>query len=366
MGLRSLVERRIQGEEPGADPLDGALRLASWVYRLGVFVRGWCFEHGILYRNRLSRPVISVGNLSVGGTGKTPLVISLGGLLKASGHSVAVLSRGYGRKQGGAIRPVSDGERLLCSAEEAGDEPLMMAHRLTGVWIWVGPDRHRTGVAALERCRPDVFLLDDGFQHRRLHRDLDIVVMRVPHPLGNGKILPAGPLREPPEALKRANLIVMNLSGTPSEAAEAMRLVQALCPSVPIISAMYRPHSLWQVGDGRVIPLGALRGRRVAMVCGIGHPHGLRAILDALGAQVVRSLLFPDHYWYTPLDVERIRAFLPDVDAVVTTEKDAWKLRDQSIGNAPVWALRMDLEVQEENVLVRCIDHVLRPGQGRL
>jgi tetraacyldisaccharide 4'-kinase len=365
-GLRASVERRIQGQRLGTDPWAGVLGFASSAYGLGIHIRRWCFAQRFLRVRKLPRPVISVGNLCVGGTGKTPLVILLADLLKAWGHSGAVLSRGYGRKSRRVVQVVSDGRGILCTVTEAGDEPLMMAHRLPDVWIWVGSDRHRVGVAALERGSPDVYLLDDGFQHQRLYRDLEIVVLRAPRPLGNGKLIPAGPLREPPEAVKRAQLVVINSGDITYGAADAVDTVRALCPCVPIVRARYRPHSLWKVGDGMRISLDALKGRRVAAVGGIGHPRGLERTLDALGARVARSLFFPDHHWYTPKDIERIRGLFPHVEAVVTTEKDAWKLRETGIGDADMWALRVDMEVQEAEVLADVVDTCLRRAKERL
>jgi tetraacyldisaccharide 4'-kinase len=268
--------------------------------------------NNILPTRHLPAPVISVGNLTVGGTGKTPLTLFLAQKLLASNLKVSILSRGYGRRAGSPQQVVSDGRRILCRVEEAGDEPFMMAKQLPDVGIWVGADRYRVGMTSWEQEPVDVFLLDDGFQHRRLYRELDIVVLRAPKSLGNRKLFPAGPLRELPTALERANLVILNESSE---------------------------------------PLGTLGGKGVALVCGIGNPDGFKSMISSLGAQVRHCLAFPDHHWYTPRDVSRMRELLGDVDLMVTTEKDAWKLLSAGMEGEDIWALRIGMEVQDEEVL---------------
>ncbi|MGA7827882.1 MAG: tetraacyldisaccharide 4'-kinase, partial [Geobacteraceae bacterium] len=178
------------------------------VYGVIVRMRAFLYVRGILSSFRLDVPVISVGNLSVGGTGKTPMSILVARLLIARGKRVVVLSRGYGGAGGAAVRLVSDGFRILLPASEAGDEPVLLAHSVPGLIVLTGSDRYRAGLEALKRFNPDIVLLDDGYQHLRLQRDLNILLLNAAKPFGNGWTLPAGLLREPCSALRRADLIV--------------------------------------------------------------------------------------------------------------------------------------------------------------
>jgi tetraacyldisaccharide 4'-kinase len=350
MGLRGAIERRLTGETAHRDPWDALFLPLSWLYGLGVRLGEWSLERGVRTVGRLPRPVISVGNITVGGTGKTPLVILLAEMLRDAGHRVAILSRGYARRGGPSCRMISDGKRIISRPEQAGDEPFMMARRLPGVSVWVGPHRHQVGSTAWARSRPTLFILDDGFQHRCLHRDLDVVVLRVPRPWGNGRLLPAGPLRERPGALARAHLLVLNQGGgLPDE--EALREIRATASPAPVVRSRYRATRLWRIQDGGAQPLEALQGKIVALVCGIGHPRGFQEVVEGLGARVLRSLFFPDHYWYTFKDIEGLKGILPEVDALVTTEKDAWKLRAAGALHDRILALGVDLQIQDADLL---------------
>ena len=175
-----------------------ALRLLSLPYGAAVALRNHLYDRELLRTAKLPCPVVSVGNLTVGGTGKTPTVILLAALLKEHGHRPAVLSRGYGGHAKASVNVVSDGNRILLGWREAGDEPVLIAGALPGVPVLTGPKRFLTGRAAVERFGADVLILDDAFQHRSLFRDIDIVLIDAARPFGNGFLLPRGPLREPP------------------------------------------------------------------------------------------------------------------------------------------------------------------------
>jgi tetraacyldisaccharide 4'-kinase len=365
MGLRGTARKKVQDIGVPANQWDGILAVASRLYGLGVRLRAYCLEKRLLAVEYLPGPVISVGNLTVGGTGKTPLVICVAQFLHGAGHKVAILSRGYARRGGKGVQLVSDGHGPKCTVEEAGDEPFMMAQRLKGVQVWVGKHRYRAGQLAWKHGQPDVFLLDDGFQHRRLHRDLDLVVLRVPQPFGNGKLLPQGSLREPTGAIKRADLVVVNSSFDRTQGYVAAREVEAICPSIPLLTAHYRPRAFVRAGGEESLPVDALVGKRVAVVCGIGNPEGFKQLVSAMGVRVVKSLFFPDHYWYTPLSVAGIRELLREVDAVVVTEKDVWKIRSAGVSFETVFALQVDLEIEPIKVLgdrlMKCISDAKGP-----
>jgi tetraacyldisaccharide 4'-kinase len=292
-----------------------------------------------------------VGNLTVGGTGKTPCVILLARMLAEAGHTVAVLSRGYARKKGTAVQLVADGQRVLAPLEEAGDEPLMMAKKIPGVWIWIGRARYRAGLAAWERARPSIYLLDDGFQHRQLHRDLNVVVTAAPRPFGNGLLIPAGPLRESPLALERADLVILTEIGEDREGREAQEAIQRIPHAPRVLRARYRPRGLWSVERETRFSPELLAGTQVALICGIGRPLGLRMVTEGLGARVAECLFFPDHYWYTHKDFDGFRHLAGKVDWLVTTEKDAWKLREIGGGIENLLALEVELEFAEPDEL---------------
>lgn len=349
--MRASLERRFWGEGTVASPWDPPLKAASWAYGMAVRLRWWPLERGIRKARRLPVPVISVGNLTVGGTGKTPLVVLIAEALRDSGRRVAILSRGYARRRGQAVQCVSDGKRILAGLEEAGDEPFMMAHRLPGVCVWVSANRVQAGRAALKETASDVLILDDGFQHRMLHRDLDLVVVRGPRPLANQRLLPSGPLREPPAALRRAHLVILVLQGDSESKERSLEEIRHVTCGPSVIRGDYRPRGLWDIRGGRPLPLHALSDKRLALVCAIGRPDGFRATVASLGARVEALLSFPDHHWYTFRDIERIRRIRREVDAVVTTEKDSWKLRRAGAEDMDLWVLGVDLEVEQPEIL---------------
>ena len=184
------------------------LTLLSFVYALILQLRVLVYKAGLLRSFRLPCPVISVGNLTVGGTGKTPMTLYLARWFMDRGKRVVILSRGYGGSLEGTIRIVADGSTILLSPGDAGDEPYLLANSLPGVMVVIGSDRYQAGCLALERLNPDIFILDDGFQHLRLKRDLNLLLLDCEKPFGNGRTLPAGILREPVSAIERADLVI--------------------------------------------------------------------------------------------------------------------------------------------------------------
>jgi tetraacyldisaccharide 4'-kinase len=342
MPLEEMV-RKVWNEERAADPtgiLRTVLRLFSIPYRGAVAARNRLYDWGILRQERLPCPVISVGNLTVGGTGKTPTVILIATMLKEKGHRPAVLSRGYGGAAGAPINTVSDGERILMGWKDAGDEPLLIATALPGVPVLTGPERIRTGRTAIERYGADVLILDDAFQHRALFRDLDIVLLDSAHPLGNGFLLPRGPLREPQEALRRAHLLIR--TGGP----ESEHSLPGL-PSLPSFRGVHRPQELVEATTGRALSLAELRGKKVCAFAGIGNPEAFRRSLAALETEIVSFRAFPDHHPYGSSDLEALRRLAGESPAerIVTTEKDGIRLADFPDFLKEVSFLRIGMEV---------------------
>lgn len=300
------------------------LFLLSLVYRAGVGLRNFLYDTGVLRAHRMPCTVISVGNIMVGGTGKTPMVIMLADMLKGRGFRPAILSRGYGgeRREAGRACVVSDGREVLMGPEEAGDEPVLIAQRAPDVPVIVARDRSRAGLLAVERFDADVLILDDGFQHRRLARDIDIVLLDERRPFGNGFMLPRGGLREPRTALRRADAVIMTSTGAADD------LLPAGLPPVPVFRGRRRPVDLVRGREKDPCPLAWLAGKRVCAFSGIARPDSFRRILEPLCGEVASFLPFPDHHVYTAEDVACIRKACRDGDAqiLVTTEKDGTRL----------------------------------------
>ena len=335
-----------------ATPLRFLLIPLSWLYTASVQLRNILYTRGVFKARRLPCRVISVGNIVVGGTGKTPAVIVIAEHLQREGVRVAILLRGYKRRVREKVTIVSDGEKVCASPIESGDEADMMAKHLSGVPIIVGKCRYLTGQVALERFKVDVLLLDDGFQHRQLARDVDILTIPATHPFGSPKkLLPAGTLREPPTALRRADLILLTHADTPNISAHAKKVVKGLAPNAPVLESIYRPTHLYplaissqqsaismkpslptetEIRDPKAIPtdIKELKGKRVLAVCGIGNPDAFVATLMRCSVASVELLAFPDHHVYTEADKQRIdTAFqAAAADLIVTTQKDEQKL----------------------------------------
>jgi tetraacyldisaccharide 4'-kinase len=349
---------------PGEAVLLAPLLLAEGLFRAGAAARGALYDSGLLAQARAGVPVISIGNVAVGGAGKTPAAIAVSARLAARGRRVAVLSRGYGASRSDP-RVVSDGSRVLLGAGEAGDEPTLLARRLPGVAVLCGPRRAALAVTAVATLGADVLVLDDGFQHRALARDLDVVVLDAANPFGNGHLLPRGPNREPRAALRRAGLVW--LSRVDQADAEALEALRALAVEATGRDAVESRHAPVDVVDGtlaRSLGREALRGARVLALCGLARPGAFRRTLAALGAEVVAERAFPDHHRFTDRELdEALRAADAAGARAVTTEKDAVRLAPARAADPRLCAVRIDAElVRGEDRLARALDAALARG----
>ncbi|MGC8862087.1 MAG: tetraacyldisaccharide 4'-kinase [Armatimonadota bacterium] len=354
---RRYLERVLLGEERGA--ISWLIRGIAWpfslAYRTGLAAFFGTYTLGVRKKHRLGVPVLSVGNLTFGGTGKTPAVEAITRMLVGQGRRVAILSRGHGGAASGPL-VVSDGNSITASASECGDEPAALARALPGVPIVVGKDRRASGDLACRQFRPDVILLDDGLQYWQLHRDLDIVVMDALRPFGSGFVMPMGDLREPRTGLRRARVILLNgardLESNRVEKLEAE--ISRLAPGALILRCARRPRGLVGPG-GTELPPEWLRGRRVLAFCGIGRPDSFFEILKSLGADVCERLPFPDHYRYTTTDLALIgsRREVLEAEAIVTTEKDRVRL-DELSGSAGEYGPE-EIEAGDSRVVCRSV-----------
>lgn len=305
----------------------------SILYYLAVLMRNWAYDVGIFRSFRLDAKIVSIGNITVGGTGKTPATIHLATALQQAGFSVAILSRGYGRGSKQAI-VVSAGDGPLCDAVQAGDEPYLMSKKTRDMPIVVDRDRISGAKLLLARFAPDVILLDDGFQHRRLARDVDIVLLDVGLRKSRRFLLPAGPYREPLSALKRTDFIFI-ASDNESETAQNINFSAQLRRrfDVPVFAYRKKPAGLFFPVDNEQRPLSKLAGVRVFALSGIANPGAFLRSLQEVGAVVVHHQQHRDHHIYREIDLDRlVEAYRRSgAEWLVTTEKDWVKLQAFSV-----------------------------------
>jgi len=326
------------------------LSFLSFLYGIGVWLRNSFYDIGLLRSVSLPCFVVSVGNLAVGGTGKTPVVIHLAKRLAAKGKRVAVLTRGYARKGNESIRAVKPDD----SAQEVGDEPLLLARRLVPIPVVVGKDRARNGAWVADHLKVDALILDDGFQYRRLKKDAEIVLLDATSPLGNGRLLPRGILRESPSSLRRADLVLLSKV----EQCEIINdkitgleeRLQVLNPGMGIAKAAYIPLRLIRLGTDETLGEGELAGKSVLAFSGIASPASFRKTLEGLGARMVGERAFPDHHYYTETEIQNLVREAQEKNAwgLVTTEKDGVRIPrvDSAI---PIWMLSIDIEIRSGN-----------------
>ena len=342
--VSDLMHDRASG--PAAQLAKGALWAVSQLYGVGVSFWDAGYRSKRFQIHKLGYPVISVGNLTVGGTGKTPFLRVLARQLEAKGEKVAILSRGYG-----AIGP------------GISDETLELKHSLPGVSLCVGKNRLKQAQQALATHPPTVFLLDDGFQHRRIHRDLNICLMDATNPFGNGHLLPGGILRERPSALKRADLFVLtHLEGWPSTS-NLLAFLDKTAPGIPIVFARHRARGCHQVG-GNSLPLEKLKTERPFVFSGLADPSSLDRTLQELGVHPIDHRRFLDHHPYTRWELETIEKQAKKLTAgsLLTTQKDLARI--QSVGHSfemPLFVLEIEMELfQNERELTNRLDTLLQ------
>ena len=333
---RKLLEI-ISGKRKGIVPLfvRGALSCLTPFYRLAVWQRNRKFDSGAGI-NRAGIPVISVGNITTGGTGKTPMVIYVAKMLRSLDKRVAIVSRGYGRDEH------SDATRSV------NDEALELEHRLPDVPHLQDPDRSRMAAIAVEELESEVILMDDGFQHRRLYRDLDIVLIDALVPFGYGRLLPRGLLREPVSSLARAQLVVVTRCDTIDQP-ELEKLVAGLkaCNSSAAIATARTVCGEWIQYDNERAEPGPVSGDRVFAFCAIGNPSGFRHSLHQAGVEICGAREFPDHHNFSREELEQVAAEARAAGAnyVVCTHKDLVKVGVNRLGGIPVHAMLIELEM---------------------
>jgi len=327
------------------------LYLLSLPYGWAVRTRSLLYSLQLLKTRTLSCPVISVGNITVGGTGKTPLVMALAKGLMDRGIPIAILSRGYKRTK--TSEPVvSDGRNIFLSPEESGDEPFLMAQVCRGVPVLVGKDRFSNGRVAFRQFDIKGLLLDDGYQHLPLRRDLDILLIDSHLGFGDDHLLPRGILREPLSHLRRAHLFLLTKVEDLKTSQSIEKKIHEIHPRADVFHSHYQPVSLVNI-QGKGEELASLKGKKVLALSGIANPDSFSTLLRKCGAEIVREAIFPDHHVYLSGDLSSIKEKSQGVDCIVTTEKDMLKLRKLGIDHLPIRALRIEMKIWEEEAFFK-------------
>jgi tetraacyldisaccharide 4'-kinase len=370
-----ILERR-HGFRAGI--LRGILYGLSFVYERIVQLRLYLYRKRIFRERTLGCLVISIGNLTVGGTGKTPIVEKFARALQAGGRQVAILSRGYKsvpqpskrswfqKFRGQAEDPprvVSDGRSLLLDSLTAGDEPYMLAHNLKNVIVLVDKDRVKSGLLAIDKWKVDTLLLDDGLQYLHLKHRLDIVLIDRQAPFGNEFLLPRGTLREPRRNLRRASYIFITKCTGESNATLIER-IRRYNRTAEIIECTHKPLYLQNMLTGETLPLERLRDTFIGSICGIAAPESFEDGLRKLGARVDLAKHYIDHHRYTEGELQTFinRCLRRDLEMIVTTEKDAVRMPRLSDPAVPVYFLRVEIEIiSGQETWEHCVGRICRP-----
>ncbi len=346
MHIRTYFEDLVYGRRQ-SPLLGGVLSVLSLMYRSIIGLRQALYRYGLLRSKKLDCTVISVGNITLGGTGKTPMVVAMAGLLSRKQRKPAVISRGYGRTDDSLTIVVSDGKSVLADAQTGGDEPVLIGSKLQGVPVVVGKRRYEASCYALQRFAVDLIILDDGFQHLKLKRNLDIVLVDAADPFGNEKLFPAGILREPVASLRRAQAVILTRADAPVML-ETLKESIRRATAARIFTSRQKASDLIDIHTGSVKLLSALRGSRVLAFSGIARPQSFITLLKSLGAIVIAECSYPDHHQYSKTDLAAIFQKAADerVSMIVTTEKDGVRLAGFNTGG--IWALRIEFCIIEQ------------------
>ena len=363
--LKRQVTDVIQSRGTDRVCLAALLRILAVPYEIGVRLRAWYYRHRRSSDRQLACRVVSIGNLSAGGTGKTPLCIYLARVLHDAGYRVAILSRGYRSVAESAGTLIEPALASASDADLAGDEPVLMARLLQprAIPVYTGRDRLASGRKALARFKPDVILMDDGFQHQRLARDIDVVLLDGEKPLGNGHLLPRGPLREPPSALERADILVLTrCPSTPDGtlSVDGGRQLHAAWPGLvakPLFGCRHRPVGRERLDNpstegSRSAPLNLemLRQMLVLAFSGIARNDTFRQTLVDLGADLRGWFAFDDHYRYRAGDLQSLtrEGRRAGARVLVTTDKDRVRIEDDWIKELPLWVIGVSLDFAQD------------------
>ena len=336
----------------------GFLRGLSYLYGFGARVNLWMYEAGLLPRRKLDCCVISIGNITVGGTGKTPTAQRVAEMIKNLGYRVVILNRGYRSHWDKPLGVVSDGKKIYMTSYEAGDEAYLMAKMMSGIPVVIGKNRDVTGSYAVEELHAEVIIMDDGYQHWQLKRDLDIVLVDTLNLFGNGNLLPRGILREPLSHLNRAGLFLFTKSDQSSQLTRTSLAenIRQYNTKAPIVESIHHAKEFVEIADWykgiqqNALPLKELKGKQVMVFSAIGNPSSFEQNVSGCGLEIVEAIRYPDHHDYGMLEMQYIgeRASELKADALITTGKDAVKIPTEFIyfnREIPLYVMNMDIMV---------------------
>ena len=338
----------------------GFLRGCSYLYEFGVRLKLSCYKMGLKTRVKLPCCVISIGNITVGGTGKTPTAQKMADLIKRMGYRVVILNRGYRSHWDKDIGVVSDGNKIFMTAYEAGDEAYLMAKTLPGIPVVIGKNRAVTGKYAVEKLNAEVIIMDDGYQHWHLERDLDVVLVDTLNMFGNGCVLPRGMLREPLENLDRGDLFLLTKTDQSSilSRKQLRQTIEKYNAKAPVVESVHHPKNFVEIADWykgittNRMDLSELEGKDVMVFSAIGNPSSFEQTLSSIGLNIMEAVRYPDHHDYGMLEMQYIseRASSQKAVAMVTTSKDAVKIPTEFIYSSreiPLYILNMDIQVTD-------------------
>jgi len=324
----------------------------SFFYLIIINVRNWLYDHKVLKAVRLSCPVISVGNITVGGTGKTPCVVMLAQMLQRNCFKPVVISRGYGGKRVGSASIVSDGNKILLDSATAGDEPFLIANALKGVPVITGPKRIITGQRAIDKFGANVIICDDAMQHRQISREINLVLLDSTGLKGNYHVLPRGKLREPVKEIGRADAILLTRT---DEGETADKKIDELInvKRIPVFRSIHQPHDIISPDESIKKPISELKGQRICAFCGIANPKSFEQTLQVAGAKILSFNIFPDHHCYSEKEIDSLRdGFIKcGADYLLTTEKDAMRLRNHVEFLKIIFILRIKMQIKPSESL---------------
>jgi tetraacyldisaccharide 4'-kinase len=357
-GLAERIFRRILAEQERSlwlAFLRKSAHFIAWFYDRWMVCRNLLFDCGIFKIHTLSCPVISVGNLVLGGTGKTPMVFYLANLFSAEGYGVAVVSRGYRGTKSRGVVIVSDGDKILADSGLTGDEPQLLARRLPGIPVLCSSNRSLAGKVAIDRFQCNLVILDDGFQHRRLARNLDVVMLDWRNPFGNGHIFPRGMLRERSSALARAQVLVLSHFDSSTQTVKNYQDLRRQWRDKITATAVHRPFRIFAATEQKDRPLDSIKGARLAAFAGIARPDDFFMSVQNLGARIVYFAALPDHCRIT---TELLASLVQEASEMqpqfwLTTEKD-WVRLPRTVPEAmELWVVAMELELHWDSSEVK-------------
>ena len=334
----------------------GFLRGLSYVYGFGARVNLWMYEIGILSRRKLKCCVISIGNITVGGTGKTPTAQRVALMIQKMGYRVVILNRGYRSHWDKPVGVVSDGKKIYMTSYEAGDEAYLMAKMMPGIPVVIGKNRDVTGSYAVEKLNAEVIIMDDGYQHWQVNRDLDIVLVDTLNLFGNGFLLPRGILREPLSHLDRADMFLFTKADQSSQLTRTHLAdnIRQYNKEAPVVESIHHAKEFVEIADWykgiqeHTLPLEELKGKRVMVFSAIGNPSSFEQSVSGCGLEILEAIRYPDHHDYGMLEMQYIgeRANELKADALITTGKDAVKIPTEFIyfnRDIPLYVMNMDI-----------------------